>query len=298
MWDYTPKVMEHFLHPRNVGEIADADGVGEVGNITCGDALKLFLKLDAAKARIVDVKFQTFGCASAIASASALTELVVGKTLAEAEKITNQDIAHFLGELPEEKMHCSVMGMEALQAAIANFRGTSDGKVTEGEHAVGETYDPKGLDRVVCICFNVTERKIHDVVKANDLRTVDDVTHYCKAGGGCGGCKDKIAAVIESVRGEMAGQQAALAEGAARPAVLTNVRKMRMIEEVLDRDIRPALQSDGGDVELIDIDGNRVVVRLKGACAGCPGAHMTIKRYVEARLREKVLPDLVVEEQQ
>lgn len=294
MWNYSEKVMDHFLHPRNVGEIADADGVGEVGNIVCGDAMKLFLRLDPEKKRITDARFQTFGCASAIASASALTEMVKGKAVEEAERLTNQDIADFLGELPEEKMHCSVMGMEALQAALADHR-----RRTRGEGAApapaADTFDGEGLDRIVCHCFKVSERTIRDVIRLNQLTTVEQVTHYCKAGGGCGGCREDIAGILKDALGQ-ATAAAAAAVTAAPPPRLTNLQRIALIQETFASVIRPPLQGDGGDAELLDIDGDKVIVRLVGRCAHCPSSHQTLKNWIEAKLREKVGPALNVEE--
>ncbi len=277
MWDYTEKVKDHFLNPRNVGEIEDPDGAGEVGSLACGDALRLTFKLDENK-RIKDVKFKTFGCASAIASSSALTEIVKGKTLEEAGKVTNQDIADYLGGLPLEKMHCSVMGREALEAAIANYLGQQIKK---------EDFE------VVCNCFGVTDREIIKAIRENDLKSVEQVTYYTKAGGGCGQCHPKIEALIERVRKEM--------EKEAPPPrpekkKLTNIQKIKLIEETLGREIVPALKADGGDLDLIDIDGSKVYVALRGKCSFCPSSELTLKQYVELKLREFVSDDIVVEE--
>jgi len=279
MWEYTDKVLDHFRNPRNVGVIEKPDGVGEVGSMACGDALKLTFKLDRNK-KIADVKFQTFGCASAIASSSALTEMIKGKTLEEAEKVTNQDIADYLGGLPEQKMHCSVMGREALELAIHNYRtGSSSKKILQG--------------RVVCHCFGVTEDEIERVVRDNRLATVEQVTNYCKAGGGCGKCRDDISAIITKVRGTIDETTAAQKP---QPKHLTTLQRIKLIEDTLEKEVRPALRKDGGDIELIDVVENKVSVALRGMCAKCQVSHFTLKDVVESKLREFVSPDIVVEE--
>ena len=279
MWNYSEKLKDHFFNPRNVGVIENPDGVGEVGSLACGDALKLMIKLDE-KGRISDAKFQTFGCGSAIASASALTEIIKGKTLEEAEKITNQDIADYLDGIPEEKMHCSVMGWEALEAAIANYRGVERGKKEEGE--------------IVCQCFGITDKEILRAIKENGLTTVEQVTNYTKAGGGCETCHPKIEALIALAQGEQ--KQEVPIKAPAPKKKLSNIQKMKLVEETLAREIRPALKSDGGDIELIDMDGNRVFVALRGMCSACPSSGYTLEKYVEAKLREFVSDDLVVVE--
>jgi NifU-like protein len=281
MWDYTDKVKEHFLNPRNVGEIQDADAVGEVGSLACGDALKLFVKLDEKKERIVDAKFQTFGCGSAIASSSALTEMIKGKTLDEALLVTNQEIADFLGGLPEEKMHCSVMGQEALEVAIAKFRGFAEPSHGH-DHAEQE-------GEIVCKCFGLTDGFLKKVIAANKLHTAEQVTHFTKAGGACGGCIPKIKELIAEVMGEQ------VTEVRKKPEKLTNLRKMQLIQDVLEKEVRPQLWADGGDLELIDIDGARVQVAFRKACAGCVSSGAT-SRFVEQKLRELVADDITVEE--
>lgn len=284
-WNYSKKVMDYFLHPRNVGEIEDADGIGEIGNIVCGDAMKLFLKMAADHKTIADVKFQTFGCASAIASASALTEMLIGKTLEEAATFRNQDIADYLGELPEEKMHCSVMGVEAFQAALVDM------KKRHPDWAVPEVAVEEGDNRIVCHCFEVTEGTIRDVIKNNHLTTVEQVTHFCKAGGGCGGCREDIQAILDDINGK---PKAGPDEAPAQPAPLTNLQKIALIQSTFDDIIRPGLKMDGGDAQLIDVDGDKVYVRLAGKCAACPSALQTLKHWVEGKLREKVSQSITV----
>ena len=273
MWEYTDKVRELFLNPKNAGVIEGADAVGEVGSLACGDALKLYLKI-SKDGIIEDARFQTFGCASAIASSSALTEMLKGKTIEEAEKITNKDIAEYLGGLPKEKMHCSVMGQEALEACILDWRGEeAPEKITEGE--------------IVCHCFGVTDVAIRRAVEENGLRTVEDVTSYTKAGGGCGECHEKIQEIIFDVLGTTPPK-------AEESAPLTNIQRMQKVMQVIDEVIRPSLRQDGGDIELVDLDGHDVIVKLRGACHSCPSSQLTLTDFVQKTLREQVEPGIRV----
>ncbi|MEI7450164.1 MAG: Fe-S cluster assembly protein NifU [Desulfomonile sp.] len=279
MWEYSEKLKDHFFNPRNVGEIEECNAVGEVGSLACGDALKLFLKIDPDTERILDARFKTFGCGSAIASSSALTEMIKGKTIEEALKVTNQDIAEFLGGLPQEKMHCSVMGRDAFAAAVACYRG---------QPAPRDEIE----SRLVCECFGISDEQIRNVVKENNLSTVEQVTHYTKAGGGCGQCSEKIVSIISQIRGELKKQQP---DETRSLRTMTNIQKIARIQEVVEKEIRPMLQQDGGDVELIDLDGNKVLVALRGLCTSCPSAALT-RTGIETKLKELVHPDLFVEE--
>jgi NifU-like protein len=280
MWEYTDKVKEHFFNPHNVGEIENPDGVGEVGSLACGDALKLTFKLDE-NGKICNAKFKTFGCASAIATSSVLTDMIKGLTIDEATRITNKDIANYLGGLPEQKMHCSVMGREALEAAIENYRtGGKKKRELEGN--------------VVCTCFGVTENEIERVIRENNLTTVEQVANYCKAGGGCGGCKGEIEKIIEKTQG--AKIKDIPVSVPRQPGKLTNIQKIQLVQQTINEQIRPALRLHGGNIELIDVEGNKVIVAFRGMCAQCRLAEFTMKDVVEAKLREFVTKELFVEE--
>ena len=269
MWDYSEKVMDHYRNPRNVGKIDNADAIGEAGSLTCGDSLKIYLKIKDGI--VTDAKFQTFGCGSAVASSSILTEMIIGKSVEEVKKITNKDIADQLGGLPPEKMHCSVMGYEALEDALKNFDDMTD---------LDDLREEKTAEKIVCTCFNVTENLIWEAIKQNGLRTVEEVTNYTKAGGACGKCKGLIQDIIDTYYKK---EESRKDEGSLSPA-----QKILKINKIIESQISPELQKDGGDITLVDIDGNKVLVKLRGKCSGCKNSHLTLKAFVESTLRETV----------
>lgn len=277
MWDYSEKVKEHFYNPQNAGEVDSANATGDVGSLSCGDALRLTLKVNPENEVIEDAGFQTFGCGSAIASSSALTEIIKGMTLDQALEVSNQDIADYLDGLPPEKMHCSVMGREALQAAVADYRG----EVWSDDHEEGA---------LVCKCFAIDEVMIEETIRENNLKSVEDVTNYTKAGGGCCACHEGIENILTKVM-EEAGES--FTPGAIAPAAvkaddgkMSDFKRMQIISKVIE-EVRPSLQADNGDIELADIDGKNIYVVLTGACTGCQMASMTLGG-IQQRLIEEL----------
>jgi NifU-like protein len=276
MWDYSDKVKEHFFSPRNAGAVTGANAIGDVGSLSCGDALRLSLKVDPQSETILEAGFQTFGCGSAIASSSALTEIIKGMTLEQALKVSNQDIADFLDGLPPEKMHCSVMGREALQAAVANYRG----EVWKDDHAEGA---------LVCKCFAVDAVLIEETIRANGLATVEEVTNYTKAGGGCSSCHEGIEEILTRVlaeRGRAFDPTVAPAAPSGKRKKLGTLERIRRIEGAIEA-IRPNLQRDRGDVELVEVDGKNVYVNMTGACSGCQMAATTLDG-----IQQRIVEDL------
>jgi NifU-like protein len=174
------------------------------------------------------------------------------------------------------------MGLEALEVAIANYRGAPIKKEMVGE------------EKIICKCFSVTDKKIIRAIKENNLKTVEEVTNYTKAGGGCGKCKPEIEKILKEFWEKEATKGICAKEAA--PKKLSNLQRISLIKETLDREIRPQLKADGGDIELVDVDRNIVYVRLLGTCIGCPATGVTLKAFVEAKLKEFAGQDVKVEE--
>jgi NifU-like protein len=307
-WDYSEKTKQLFMdavHGKpgtHLGEIDDPDGVGEHGSIACGDALRFTFRVkrhptDPLQDKITEARYLTFGCTSAIAASEALCMLIEQQSRSpiEALQITNQDIVDYLGGLPEQKIHCSVMGAEALDAAVFNWaqkRGVDLKELGVDVHA-----DEVDEGRIVCKCFSMTEPYIRRKIKELGLKTIPEITHAIKAGGACMACHHKPGGLQDILDDVWGGSHAHVAsEPGTTPRLdipdtkpaLSAYQLGKQIEQSMDDYIRPMLARDGGDIELVDIKEQQVFVRLAGACAGCAGAVSTLKMLVEKTLKDQV----------
>ena len=309
-WEYSEKTKQLFLdavHGKagtHLGEIENPDGLGEHGSIACGDAMRFTFRVerdpaDATQDVIVEARYLTFGCTSAIASSEALCTLIEQgrQTPSDALQIQNTDIVDFLGGLPAQKIHCSVMGAEALEAAVFNWaqkRGVDLARLGIDIHA---TEQEDG--RIVCKCFSLTEPYLRRKIRELNLLTIPEITNAVKAGGACmschqvpGGLQDLLdetwgkspGSAQDLTQISLPGTTVATAEGPA----LSPYQFSKKVEQTLHDYIQPLLRRDGGDVEIIDIKDTLIYCRLTGSCQGCAGASQTLRMLVEQNLKDLV----------
>ncbi len=302
-WEYSEKTKRIFMDAvqgkpgTHLGEIENADGVGQHGSIVCGDALKFTFRVKKNENPLRDViteaRYLTFGCTSAIAASEALCALIEGHGLTpiEALKIRNQDIVDFLEGLPQQKIHCSVMGAEALEAAVVDWaqkRGVdlaAQGAKLSGTHAEGDE------GRIVCKCFSITEPYLRRKIKELNLRTIEDIISALKAGGMCGACRYAPGGLQDILNETWGAGEPAPTTVAASPVAEAGpspFQLYRKIEKVIDETVRPVLKGDGGDIELVDIKDWKVYCALRGMCSGCMGASRTLQLIVERTLKDQV----------
>lgn len=302
-WEYTDKVLKLFLdavHGRpgtHMGEIPEPDGYGEHGSIVCGDALRFSFRVrrhpDNPRLDIItEARYLTFGCTSAIASSEALCCLLEQgeRTPIEALKVSNQDLVDFLGGLPEQKIHCSVMGAEALRAAVVDWAKKRGLDVSAELPDLAEEQIEEG--RLVCKCFSVTEPYLRRKIRELGLRSIEEITNALKAGGACGSCHYAPGG-LQDLLNEIWGLSGQAARMSGEPAVgpregLSPYRIGKAVEAAIETLVRPQLAVHGGDIELIDIKDELVYCRLTGACADCPSSVNTLKLMVEGKLKEQV----------
>jgi NifU-like protein len=306
-WEYSEKTKELFMdaiHGKpgtHLGEIESPDGMGEHGSIACGDAMRFTFRVekdenDPTRDVITEAKYLTFGCTSAIASSEALCSLIEeGRyTPIEALKITNKDIVDFLEGLPAQKIHCSVMGAEALEAAVFDWAKRRGVNLAELGVELPAVEEQEG--RIVCECFSITEPYLKRKIQELDLKTIPEITDALKAGGGCTNCHHTpggLQDVLNEIWGVEEATAVATSTKAADQAADENSPASpyqfgKSVEKALNDYVRPMLQADGGDVELVDIKDYLIYVRLRGACASCVGAEATLRSMVELNLKNQV----------
>ncbi|HED5353883.1 TPA: iron-sulfur cluster assembly scaffold protein [Campylobacter jejuni] len=310
IWDeYSQKVQDRMNNPQHMGEFNEEDAkarnakliVADFGAESCGDAVRLFWLVDEKTDKIIDAKFKSFGCGTAIASSDTMVDLCIGKTVDEAVKITNLDVEFAMRDNPEipavppQKMHCSVMAYDVIKQAAAHYKGISP-----------EDFEDQIM---VCECARVSLGTIKEVIKLNDLHTVEEITQYTKAGAFCKSCikpgghekRDYyLVDILAETRAEIDREKL---KNTMKNDVafdeMTVVGQLKAVESVLDAEIRPMLHNDGGDLEVIDIQKAEgaaidVYIRYLGACSGCSSGSGATLYAIETILQEELSPNIRV----
>ncbi len=303
-WEYSDKVLQLFQDAvrgkagTHMGIIENPDGFGEHGSIVCGDALRFSFRVkrhptDPTRDVITEARYQTFGCTSAIAASEALCALLEEgqKTPIAALHVTNQDLIEYLGGLPDQKIHCSVMGAEALQTAVIDWAQKRGVDVADFLPQLIKEEQEEG--RIVCRCFAASEPYLRRKIRELGLRTIPEITNALKAGGGCTTCHHQPGG-LQDLLDEIWGTHApvdstpTVAIDKAEADRLSPYQLGKRVEQVIATHIRSLLRAEGGDIELVDIQEDRVYCRLTGTCSACPGADQTLKMLVERHLKELV----------
>ncbi len=316
IWEeYSQKVQDLMNNPQNMGEITEEQAkemgakliVADFGAESCGDAVRLYWAVDEKTDKILDAKFKSFGCGTAIASSDTMAELCKGKTVDEAVKITNIDVEKAMRDnpdtpaVPPQKMHCSVMAYDVIKEAAASYKGV---EASSFEDQI-----------IVCECARVSLGTIKEVIKLNDLKTVEQITDFTKAGAFCkscikpGGHEEReyyLVDILKETREEMEQNKlTALADAKTAESGefgfedLTMVQKLKKVEKIIDDNIREMLIMDGGNLEIVDIrdtdDGyTDIYIRYLGACSGCASSSTGTLYAIEAILREKLSQNIRV----
>ncbi len=310
IWDeYSQKVQDRMNNPQHMGEFSEEDAkarnakliVADFGAESCGDAVRLFWLVDEKTDKIIDAKFKSFGCGTAIASSDTMVDLCIGKTVDEAVKITNLDVEFAMRDNPEtpavppQKMHCSVMAYDVIKQAAAHYKGIS----------------PEDFEDQIIVCefARVSLGTIKEVIKLNDLHTVEEITQYTKAGAFCKSCikpgghekRDYyLVDILAETRAEIDREKL---KNTMKSDVafdeMTVVGQLKAVESVLDAEIRPMLHNDGGDLEVIDIQKAEgaaidVYIRYLGACSGCSSGSGATLYAIETILQEELSPNIRV----
>ena len=304
LWEeYSQEVQRRMDNPTNMGEITESEAgenqliIADFGAESCGDAVRLYWLIDPNTDKILNSKFKSFGCGTAIASSDMMAELCMGKTVDEALKITNIDVEKALRDnedipaVPGQKMHCSVMAYDVIKKAASIYKNVDMDSFEE--------------EFILCECARVTQETIQEVIRLNKLSTIEEITNYTKAGAFCKSCirpgghekkdvylVDLLSVALEEMKAQEKSRKIIEAKGDGTFESMGLVMKIKAVESILEEYIRPTLKADGGDVELIDIvetDGVfEVLIKYQGECMSCSMNTTTTLAGIEDMLKFKL----------